>query len=163
LGNIAARCFYVTGQTTVFAIYTVGETLIYVGLGVVLTRHFSYRGLAAASSIRDALGVAFGLFWARRMFGGIHGRALLKDGIKIAVSAVALLLVAAAFEYELAGRLPPILVMLVAATVGVVVYASIVTRMFRIPEALRLVDAAIARVPWLRRWASALRIGSPLS
>jgi putative peptidoglycan lipid II flippase len=160
VGNIVVRCFYVAGQTTVLAVYTAAETLIYVGLGFALSRHFSYCGLAAASSIRDAIGVAFALFWSSRVFGGIHGRAMLKDGVKIAASATALLLVAVALRCTLSNQLPPVLVMVVGTAAGVAVYALMLTKIFKIPEAFRLVEAAIARVPLLRRWASAIGPGS---
>ena len=153
LGNVVAKCFYVTQKTTFLACYSVLETFGYVCLAVLLSRRFSFLGLAAASSVRDVVGIAVLLVMASRLFAGINGYAMLRDALKIAVSSALLLLGALPIRHFLKGHVSNIAVLAAASAMGLVVYVSLTVYVLRIEEARRLMDATAFRVPLLRRLA----------
>ena len=157
LGTVVAKPFYVAQRTTFLAAYNVFETLLYLGWALVLSRRYSYLGLAAAASLRDTFSVLLYLFLVSRLFHGIDARVMVRDTLKIASSAVLLLLTAAVLRYGLTGLIAPIVVMIAATAIGGGVYGFMILRVFRIPEAVRLLDAAAVRAPFLQRWAAALR------
>ncbi len=153
LGNAAARCFYVTQRTTPLAVYTVFETLIYVGLCWWLSGAFSFVGLAAATTARDVVSVVVYFFAVSRMFHGIGTGALLRDAGKVVAATALCALALYSVRQALAERIPDLLVVGLAALVAVPIYLYCTMRVFRIEEAARLFAMLASRLPFLARFA----------
>lgn len=93
LGAVVARIFYVAQRTRFLALWTVCETVLYVGTALLLAHFFSFVGLAAALSIRDTVSLPLYLVIASRMLGGLHRREFLFDCGRIALAALAFAIV----------------------------------------------------------------------
>jgi putative peptidoglycan lipid II flippase len=149
LNNILSKVFYTANKTLFFAIYNVFETLAYMGLAWMLSRWFSFRGLAMAASIRDIIGLMACLFVVSQTVKGIAWLDTLKDIFKIAASTLILLLMFIILNYWFAARMPGVALLALAVCLSVALYSTLTIYVFRIEDARHLLRKVAVKIPFL--------------
>jgi len=140
VGNVVTRCIYATQRTHALAAYTVFETALYVCIAVVFSGWLSYAGLALATSVRDVISACVYFWMASTLFGGLAGRRLLLDGLKVASATACMLLILVAVRVTLDGRMHYMVAPIAGGSLGFLAYAFLAIRLFRIEEAIRFID-----------------------
>ncbi|PJF37012.1 MAG: hypothetical protein CUN49_02550 [Candidatus Thermofonsia Clade 1 bacterium] len=149
--EIVARSFYADKDMITPLISAVIETVVFVGLAVLLTQRLQTSGLALANSLAVGLQVFFLAAILRRRWQGIDEGALLKSAFKACLSAavmVAAMLAVAPFVTDLRLPLDRRLLLLMEAGlqigVGGAVYLGMMV-LLRTEEVLQLPRLILAR------------------
>jgi len=86
LGSIIGKGFYIAQKTKLLAILGIGQTIVYLGYSYILAMHFSYIGLAVATSMYFFFPVIINTWIMRKLYNGINGKKIF-DGFSKALSA----------------------------------------------------------------------------
>ncbi len=88
LGGIIAKVFYFSGRTILGSTLEVMSTLSYIGLAFLLSRYFSYKGLAWASSLYTVISISASFISLYFIVGGLNIKKLFSGSALILLSAV---------------------------------------------------------------------------
>jgi putative peptidoglycan lipid II flippase len=146
LGNIVWKGFYISQRTRLSAVFQVILTVIYIGLACVFAHYFSYIGLAAALSVQSALGILVAMIVMKVIYKGINGKQLVDGLLKVLASCfVSMVCVYFCFNL-LITNIGLTFCTFFAGTIGLFVYLVFVVYVFKVDEAVSMMDKAIKYV-----------------
>jgi putative peptidoglycan lipid II flippase len=67
LGNITSKCYYFSHKTTSLAIIDIISMMLYLIMAVIFSRHYSYKGLAMASSASSLFSLIMQIVFLKRI------------------------------------------------------------------------------------------------
>lgn len=120
MNNIPAKIIYVTGISKFGFINAVLEVSIYIALSLILTRHYSYYGLAYAHFISVAISTIFACLIIHLKFNILAKSSLFQDSLKILLCGIPMLLIINSFYFWL--EKPSFLIMVLLGATGFIVY-----------------------------------------
>lgn len=85
LGSVIAKVFYISGKTVVISVIASFELIIYIILGFVLCRYFSYVGLSMALTFSSMSNIILSAFFIHKRLFSIKPAKIAKDLLKILV------------------------------------------------------------------------------
>lgn len=136
--DVATRGYYAQKNTLTPVIITLGMTVIDIILNIVLSRYMGINGLAVATSIASLIGAAVMILAFQRDFGALRLTKTLIDMVKL--SAAALIMGLVAFKiYGLIGGISNLLGLIVAISVGAIVYLILVV-LLQVDEMKKLIN-----------------------
>lgn len=147
LGNVVGKGFYLSQKTKLLAILGIMQTVLYIGYAYTLAVHFSYTGLAVATSLRFFFPIILNTMIMRTIYKGIEGGYILKGlGIVSSSTAIAgILTFIASNTFCWTGNMA--LKTSSAAFFGLCVYAILVFFIFRMDEAISIKTKITAILP----------------
>lgn len=155
LGDIVGKGFYISQKTKLLAILGVIETSVYLGFAYLLSRYFSFYGLAWAKSIYYIVGLTITLIIMNRIFGGLNGKELFSGFYRIFISSALSGVMVYMCNRLLTHTNHIVLRLMISAGLGIAVYAFLVIYVFKISEAVnvmkKLQNLFHKRYPTIRR------------
>ena len=146
LGNVVGKGFYVSQKTKLQAVLGIAETVMYLCLAYILSRYFSYIGLAWATSIYFTLGLIVSMFAMKKIYDGINGWQLLTGLTAILMSS----LLSGILVYYCFKILPTIYNLIARVTtaggLGIIVYIYLITYILKLDEAVGLKTKVVSTV-----------------
>lgn len=88
LGNIIVKVFYFSGKTWIISIIASFELVVYILLGLLLSKSYSFVGLAIALSISSMINIIISTVYINRFLIDLDLKKLLIDTIKVAVISI---------------------------------------------------------------------------
>lgn len=143
LGNIVWKGFYISQRTKLASVLGITHTLIYIILAYFMANIFSYLGLAGASTIQSLIGISMGIIAMKFIYKGINGKKLISDFIKIFSACLASAICIHYSFYLFIDNLVLIPSVILASTIGLIVYSFLIVYIFKIDEAISIQRKAI--------------------
>lgn len=138
LGNVVWKGFYISQRTKLASVLGVTHTLIYTFLAYILAKSFSYLGLAWASTIQSVIGILMGMTAMKFIYKGVNGRKLVAVFLRILSASLASSICVYYSFYLFVVKLSLISSVVLASTMGLIIYALLVVYIFKIDEAIFL-------------------------
>jgi putative peptidoglycan lipid II flippase len=88
LGNILVKVFYFSGKTWIISLIASLELVVYIILGLLLSKSYSYVGLALALSISSMINILISTAYIDRFLINLDLKKLLTDTIKVVVISI---------------------------------------------------------------------------
>lgn len=136
LGNIVWKGFYISQRTKLASLLGITHTLIYIILAYFLANKFSYLGLAGAFSIQCLIGISMGMIAMKFIYKGINGKKLIDGSLKILCACLATTICTYYSFYLVVVKISLIPSVILAGTIGLIVYSLLVIYIFKIDEAI---------------------------
>jgi len=137
LGGVIGKGFYIAQKTWLLAFLGITQTLIYIGYAYILARHFSFIGLAVASSMYSFFPIIINTWIMRRLYNGINGKKILDGFIKVSGASLICMLI-----IHLSNGLTPsqnlVANTAMAGLIGALSYLLLITYFFKMDEAVEL-------------------------
>lgn len=146
LGNVVGKGFYIAQRTKLLALLGIAETLIYICFAYFLGKHYSYRGLAWATSIQFVVGLTVSMFVMNRIYKGVNGIEILRGlGAVFVSSILGGILIHYCFDL-LPRSYNLILKTVISGSSGIIAYLWLILYVFKYKEALSLKIKVVSSV-----------------
>ena len=143
---IVSKIFYVGRSTSIFAIYNIFETILYMTMAWFLSQSYSLWGLALASSIRDIVGLIVCVFLVKRFIINVELRCINIETYKIFGSSFILFVAYSLLNYLCKNYLSGIMLLSLAILFGGLLYGFLTIYIFKVQDAEKIFYKVLVKI-----------------